>query len=414
MLARVAAHPPPRARVGEREDARRPEDTRVLINNSDGHDHSYGTHMNYLVTRKCWSEIFERRMQHLLYLAAYQVSSIIFTGQGKVGSENRRPHVDYQLSQRADFFEQLTGQQTTYARPIVNSRDEPLCGTREYLRRNLDGVEMEMARLHVIFYDATLCHVSTFLKAGVMQIILAMVESGNVDLKLILDDPVAALLAWSHDPSLRARARLCSGRTTTAVDLQRRFADEAARFVNRGGCDGIVPRAREIVELWSDTLEKLHGRDFPVLSRRLDWVLKKSLLEEVLDENRHLDWKHPAIKQLDHMYSSLDLDEGLFWSFEANDCVDHVVGEADLEKFVTSAPENTRAWTRSALLRETPEGRVSEVDWDHIEVVDGDEPMSFVHRIIDLANPLDAVRTDLPRVAELVARSRGGEPQTGA
>jgi len=43
-----------------------------------------------------------RKPHYLAYLAAFQVSSIVFTGQGKVGSENGQPHVDYQLSQRAD------------------------------------------------------------------------------------------------------------------------------------------------------------------------------------------------------------------------------------------------------------------------------------------------------------------------
>ena len=34
------------------------------------------------------------------------ISRQIFTGSGKVGSENGRPEVDYQLTQRADFFEE--------------------------------------------------------------------------------------------------------------------------------------------------------------------------------------------------------------------------------------------------------------------------------------------------------------------
>ncbi|UCH83223.1 MAG: proteasome accessory factor PafA2 family protein [Candidatus Latescibacterota bacterium] len=361
----------------------------VLINNSDGFNHSYGTHMNFLVTRKCWSEIFERRMQYLLYLAAYQVSSIIFTGQGKVGSENRCPHVDFQISQRADFFEQLTGQQTTYARPIVNSRDEPLCGTREFLRAHPDGPEARMARLHVIFYDATLCHVSTFLKAGVMQIILAMIEAGNVNLKLILEDPITALKVWSHDPALRSKARMCSGRATTAVDLQSRFVDEAKRFVDRGGCEGIVPHAGDIMSVWADTIEKLRARDYPALSRRLDWVLKKTLLEEVLEDNPQMDWTHAAIKQLDHFYSSLDLDEGLFWSFESDDHIERMVSESDIERFVSNPPLGTRAHRRAFLLGSAREGRVSAVDWDHIEFVDGEDESTFEHRTVDLANPIE-------------------------
>src|SRR2546428_12810018 len=101
-----------------------------------------------------WDNLFIRRMHHMLYLAAYQASSIVFTGQGKVGTQNGRPPVPYQISQRADFFETLTGIQTTFNRPIVNSRDEALCGPWTY------GVVSDpgsgYARLHVIFFDNVL------------------------------------------------------------------------------------------------------------------------------------------------------------------------------------------------------------------------------------------------------------------
>lgn len=394
----------------------------VLINNSDGRGNSYGSHMNFLVTRRCWQNIFERKIQYLLYLAAYQASSIVFTGQGKVGSENRSPDVDYQLSQRADFFEQIAGPQTTYARPIVNSRDEALCGTDEYLRekanrdgeggarlvRSQDGsvywdhdagkwswfesVETDTARLHVIFFDNTLCHVSTLLKAGVMQIILAMIEAEQVNHRLILDDPVRALKRWSHDPSLGAQATMCSGRRATAVEMQMMFLEEATRFVDRGGCEGYVPHAREILDLWADTLGKLKARDFPALSRRIDWVLKMSLLESVMEERGELHWKHPAIKKLDLVYSSLDPSDGLYWAYEADGHVERVVDDARIERFESDPPEDTRAWTRAMLLRRAGPLRVADVDWDHIRFVVGDGVFDRRHRTVDLADPLEPGR----------------------
>ena len=106
-------------------------------------------------------------------LAAHQVSSIIYTGGGKVGSENGRSAVPFQISQRADFFETLTALQTTYRRPIVNSRDETLCGRQHYLSSSKEDAE-GLARLHVIFYDASLSHAANVLKSGTMRIILAM------------------------------------------------------------------------------------------------------------------------------------------------------------------------------------------------------------------------------------------------
>ena len=75
-------------------------------------------------------------------------------------------------------METLVGDQTTYRRPVVNSRDEALCG------RSATPVAIanQMARLHVIFFDNTLCHVASLLKVGMMQIILAMIEAQRVDI----------------------------------------------------------------------------------------------------------------------------------------------------------------------------------------------------------------------------------------
>ncbi len=174
----------------------------VLVNNSDGTGHSYGSHCNVLITRRAFDNLFGRKLQHLLFLAAHQVSSIVYTGQGKVGAENGAPAVPYQLSQRADFFETLSGLQTTFHRPVVNTRDEPLCGPFA----GMDATAKDLARLHVIFYDSNLCHVACYLKAGALQIVTAMIEAEEIDVRLILDDPVEAVLQWSHDPSLRPRA----------------------------------------------------------------------------------------------------------------------------------------------------------------------------------------------------------------
>src|ERR1051325_2516189 len=96
----------------------------VLVNNTDGQGHSYGSHLNFLISRRAWDNIFRRKIHYMLYLAAFQASSIVYTGQGKVGSENDAPGVAFQISQRADFFERLMGLQTTHNRPLVNSRDE--------------------------------------------------------------------------------------------------------------------------------------------------------------------------------------------------------------------------------------------------------------------------------------------------
>ena len=378
----------------------------VLVNNSDGQSHAYGSHLNFLISRRAWDNIFERKMHHLLYLAAYQTSSIIFTGQGKVGAENGRPAVGFQLSQRADFFETLTGVQTTQRRPIVNSRDEPLCGpwrgdTRAQRTASLDG---DYARLHCIFYDNTLCHGSCLLKVGVMQIVLAMLEAERVNPRLILEDPVDAVVRWSHDPTLAARASTVSGTALTAVELQLLFLEEAQQFVAAGGCDGIVPRAADILALWEDTLVKLEDEDVTALTARLDWVLKFRILQRALQQRPRLTWASPEIKHLDHLFGSLDHKEGLYWVHEQLGVVERFVSESCVERFVHGPPEDTRAWTRAMLLRTAGRGVVHDVDWDRMAFRTLGSSYWPTVRTLHLPDPLGFTRA----VVEPVIREAAG------
>jgi proteasome accessory factor A len=172
----------------------------VVVNNSDGQGNSYGSHLDFLITRDAWDDLFRHRLHTLPFLASYQASASVH----RPGSGPERPAGSgYQISQRADFFETLSSIETTQRRPIVNSRNEALCGGfRRAVKGNIPA--LDMARLHVIFYDNTLCPVACLLKVGVLQIVLAMIEVGRVNPELILDNPLAAVRDWSHDPSLRA------------------------------------------------------------------------------------------------------------------------------------------------------------------------------------------------------------------
>ena len=100
----------------------------VYKNNSDGKGNSYGCHENYLMAREVPVRA-HRRPGH----AALRHPPDLHCGAGKVGSEapgSRHDDVPFQLSQRADFFEEEVGLETTLKRPIVNTRDEPHCDAR--------------------------------------------------------------------------------------------------------------------------------------------------------------------------------------------------------------------------------------------------------------------------------------------
>ena len=92
------------------------------------------------------------------------------------------------------------GLETTLKRPIINTRDEPHADADKY------------RRLHVIIGDANLAELSTYLKVGTTALVLAMIEARALTAGLALEEPVQALQAVSHDPSLTHQVRLRDGR----------------------------------------------------------------------------------------------------------------------------------------------------------------------------------------------------------
>ena len=380
----------------------------LLANNSDRQGKSYGGHQSFLLSRRAWDSLMRQPMfPGLFYLMAYQASSIVFTGQGKVGSENGHPPVRYQISQRADFIETLLGIQTTERRPLVNTRDEPLCGPRDYRpgsgRPGGKRPGDRYARLHVIFFDTNLAPVATFLKVGVTQLILVMIEAGFIARDLLLENPLAAVHGWSRDPDLGVRQPTITGQRLSAVELQLEFLEQARQYEASHGFDDSVADAREIIRLWEDTLLTLQARDFDALRGRIDWIMKRSLLEQALARHPDRDWASPEITHMDQIYSSLDPADGLFLALDASGCIEPVASEAEIDALVTAPPPNTRAWTRAMLLRALDPERIAHVDWDRI-LVSSSEDAGQTR--IELPDPLGATRA---RSLPAFSGSAGGD-----
>ena len=205
-------------------------------NNSDGKGNSYGYHENYLLTR---AVPFGKVIQGLI---PFFVTRQIYTGAGKVGAENSTPSVEYQISQRSDFFECLVDLNTMVKRPIINTRDEPHADPARF------------RRLHVIVGDSNMAELSTYLKVGTTAIVVQMIEEGAEIPSVELEDAVSAIKTVSRDLAIQTDLKLTGGKVISAIDLQRQYLQAAHDFF---ACHELTPLTKDVLVRWEMVLNKL-------------------------------------------------------------------------------------------------------------------------------------------------------------
>ena len=229
------------------------------------------------------------------------VTRQVFTGAGKVGTENGADAVDYQISQRADFFEEEVGLETTLKRPIVNTRDEPHADPQKY------------RRLHVIVGDANLCEVATFLKVGTTAIVLAMIEDGFIDKDLSIVGPVRGDAHGVARPDVpRDRRARSTAVACTAVELQWEFLRLAQKYADETGLErcGGDDVGGQVLDRWEAVLAALE-RDPLALDGQLDWVTKWALLGPTSTATGS-SWDDPKLSLLDLQYHDVRPDRSLY------------------------------------------------------------------------------------------------------
>ncbi|HMD45750.1 MAG TPA: depupylase/deamidase Dop [Acidimicrobiales bacterium] len=344
-----------------------PDSPRVTVykNNSDGKGNSYGCHENYLMDRSVqFSRVVTGVVPHF-------VTRQIYTGAGKVGVETAaidRDEVVFQISQRAEFFEEVVGLETTLKRPIVNTRDEPHADPRRF------------RRLHVIVGDANLSEVSTFLKVGTTAIVLAMIEDDVSPARDVsLDDPVRAMHHVSADLTLRRPLRLADGSTATALDVQWEIFAAARRYAKERGLDvlGDEQVGAMVLDRWEAVLGALES-DPMQLARQLDWVAKRQMVE-AYRERHQCRWDDGRLAAVDLQYHDLRPERSLY----ARAGMERLVDEAEVLRSVTEPPEDTRAWFRGNCLARWPEAVVT-ANWDSLVFDLGTDPL----RRVPMMDPL--------------------------
>lgn len=367
------------------------EEIVIYKNNSDGKGNSYGCHENYLMDRAVpFSDVAAGVMPHF-------ITRQIFCGAGKVGFEASRflgddgsedggedgfgdgngdskggdsdadrparrrrfgfedPRTGFQISSRADFFEEQIGLETTIKRPIVNTRDEPHCDYRRF------------RRLHVIIGDSNMSQVACLLKLGTTAIVLAMIEDDFMPSAIVFEHPVVALRTISADLSLRQTVPLATGEQVTALDIQWEFYEQARKFSELGKLEPVGHDCGQLVlDRWEQVLSGLET-DPQTQAGVVDWIAKHQLIDQY--RQRHdLGWDSPRLKALDLQYHDLRPNKGLAYRLG----LEQLVSDQDTQHAADHPPPDTRAYFRGECLRNYGQHIVA-ANWDSVLFEVGDK-----------------------------------------
>ncbi len=314
----------------------------IYKNNTDYKGHSYGSHENYLMSRKLpFSDIVDG-------LTPFIVTRQIIAGSGKVGAENGADDTNFQISQRADFFEKEVGLSTMVERPLINTRDEPHADSKLY------------RRLHVIVGDSNMSEFSIYLKVGITSIVLHLIEKGVVGKQFSLQNPVAVIKSVSRDLSCKRKIALKDDRNWTAIEIQQAYLDLAHQHLTS---EERTPVVEDVLAKWEFVLNGLKS-DPMSLSQHLDWIIKKKLIDAYITRHE-FKWTDARVRMLDLQYHDLRPEKGLYARLLKNGHVVRLLSQEEVVHAIQHPPSDTRAFFRGTCIRKFP-NNIHSVSWNSI------------------------------------------------
>jgi proteasome accessory factor A len=219
----------------------------------------------------------------------------------------------------------------------------------------------------VIVGDSNMNEWTTFMKVGITDLVLRMVEANTVMRDLTLENPIRAIREISHDVSCRKKVRLANGRELSAIEVQEEYYERTARFVERRGGD---EQTLLLLAEWREALDALTGGEPERLVRKVDWVAKRLLVERYR-EKHDLPLSSPRVALLDLAYHDVNRTRGLYYLIENGGRAERAVSEKEIQRAMREPPQTTRAKLRGDFIRQAKQRRRDyTVDWVHLKLND--------------------------------------------
>ncbi len=214
---------------------------------------TWGTHENVMIYRPP-----ERLARPLL---AFLATRCIWAGAG--GLDWRNPGIRFALSPRTLFFSRALSGRSPSTRALIS------------LRENHHAVGVY--RLHVTCRDTLHADLAEYLAIGVTRLVVRLADLG-FGIDHVLADPMAAVQQSASDVSCCRTLTLESGKTATAIDVQRRYLD-----LIRQHYDVLPDWGEQVANRLEWVLDALEA-DPAMLAGRIDWATRKALFDRRLEE----------------------------------------------------------------------------------------------------------------------------------
>lgn len=257
---------------------------------------TFGCHENYW-TRFKKDEDAEEKYACSALLTPFLASRQIIDGAGWVNDENG----DFFVSQRAQILHYSSTQGgnvlvsgTTMERPAFKFDNWMADGKDHY------------ARLHLSTGDANILDFCLFLKMGLTDLVLAMLEDGFLpDWECGNSEEAFRLISQDFTGKEKAM-HLYGGKEVSALEAQRFYLTAAKKYLKsefkrpskrKAGFD-------KIIRLWGKTLQALEKDDLEWLVGRIDHRTKRFLIEREKSKSDNLEFR----RKIDLAYHKINED----------------------------------------------------------------------------------------------------------
>jgi proteasome accessory factor A len=313
-----------------------------------------GAHENYLVKREGYADAAP-------LLIPFLVLRQLFCG---VGGYVRG---EFMVSPRSIFPLKVYSEVSTDY-PIVSLRDEPHAGEA-------------YTRAHIVFGEGARSEYTTFLKHSATSLVLQAIQGGYVKRVPELADPIEAGKELAGNLDGDWSVKLAGGERLGAVDfLSSYYVDGIESLLEED--EPSQDSVNALSELkW--VLGKLGEGLIEDLDKSVEWVIKKTLVEDGYQENfRHEEGMDEASAKEAAAFQYTAVTDPLFDELSERHGLRTIVTQDEVERAFFEPPTDSRAMLRVALARHL-EGSLETLSWSFLKYREGRKRLTYGFESLD-------------------------------